>query len=156
MNISSILNTGAKRIFLNLQSNCLRPDLDTGQFFYTTTLYVMVDIVKGGGRAPPPPAHPLWANFSIMMEYTPENGKANWREVARFSFFLYHISYHISLCTLYSVQARMEWGGIRWDIPTFFRLLIFCYYCVIKYMLFNVNTLKCTKIFWFSPSHLPR
>ncbi len=40
---------------------------------YTTTLYVMVDIVKGDGRAPPPPS-PVRANFPIMMECTPESG----------------------------------------------------------------------------------
>jgi hypothetical protein len=34
---------------------------------YTTTVYVMVDIVKGGRRAPPPPSTG-WAHFSIMME----------------------------------------------------------------------------------------
>jgi hypothetical protein len=33
---------------------------------YTTTFYVMLDIVKVGRRAPPPP--PAWANFSIMTE----------------------------------------------------------------------------------------
>ncbi len=31
-----------------------------------------VDIAKGGGRAPP--FLPGWANFSIMMEWTPESG----------------------------------------------------------------------------------
>ncbi len=36
---------------------------------YTTTLYVMG---AGGGRASPP--LPDWANFSIVMEYTPESG----------------------------------------------------------------------------------
>jgi hypothetical protein len=39
---------------------------------YTTTLYVMVDTVKGGGSTPQP--SPDWANFSIMMECTPESG----------------------------------------------------------------------------------
>jgi hypothetical protein len=39
--------------------------LESGE--YPTTLYVMVDIVKGGGRAPPP--SPGWADFSIMMEW---------------------------------------------------------------------------------------
>ncbi len=33
----------------------------------------MVNRVKGGGRAPPPPPSPGWANFSIMMECTPES-----------------------------------------------------------------------------------
>ncbi len=41
-----------------------------GRDTYTTTLYVMVEKVKGGGRAPPPPPSPGWADFSIMMEYT--------------------------------------------------------------------------------------
>ncbi len=50
-----------------------RVDRNMGSVFvlsagvYTTTLYVMVDRVKGGGRAPPP--SPAWANFSIIMEY---------------------------------------------------------------------------------------
>jgi hypothetical protein len=38
---------------------------------YTSTLYVMVNIMKGGGRAP------AWANFSIMMECTPECGRCH-------------------------------------------------------------------------------
>jgi hypothetical protein len=37
----------------------------------TATLLVMVDRVKGGGRAPPP--SPGWADFTIMMECTPES-----------------------------------------------------------------------------------
>ncbi len=39
---------------------------------YTTTLLVMVDRVKGGGRVPPHSAG--WAEFTIMIEYTPESG----------------------------------------------------------------------------------
>jgi hypothetical protein len=39
-----------------------------------TTLYVMVDKVKGDGRAPPP--SPDWANF-VMMECTPESGNCH-------------------------------------------------------------------------------
>jgi hypothetical protein len=39
---------------------------------YTATLYVMVTIKKGGGRAPP--HSPARADFSIMMECTPEFG----------------------------------------------------------------------------------
>jgi hypothetical protein len=46
---------------------------------YTATLYivpyVMVNVVKGVGVHPPPT--PAWANFSIMMEYTPESGRCN-------------------------------------------------------------------------------
>ncbi len=42
---------------------------------YTTTLYLMVDRVKRGGRAPPP--SPGWANFSIIMECTPESSIAD-------------------------------------------------------------------------------
>jgi hypothetical protein len=34
------------------------------------------EIVKGGGRAPPPPP-PAWADFSIMMECTPESGNCH-------------------------------------------------------------------------------
>jgi hypothetical protein len=52
-------------------------------------MYVMVDIVKGGGHAPPPSL--AWANFSIMMEYTPESGHCR------------------SVC--YSVGASMPWGN---------------------------------------------
>jgi hypothetical protein len=33
---------------------------------YTTTLYMMVDKVKGGRRAPPAPP-PGWADFSLLM-----------------------------------------------------------------------------------------
>ncbi len=45
---------------------------------YTTTLYVMVDIVKRGGRAPtPPPITPGWANFYIITECTPESGNCH-------------------------------------------------------------------------------
>ncbi len=39
---------------------------------YTATLLVMVNVMKGGGRAPPPPL-PAWANFTHMMECTPES-----------------------------------------------------------------------------------
>jgi hypothetical protein len=35
------------------------------------TLLVMVNVMKGGGRAPPP--SPAWANFTLMMECTPES-----------------------------------------------------------------------------------
>ncbi len=38
---------------------------------YTTTLYVMVDIVKEGGRATP--TITSWDNFSTMMKCTPES-----------------------------------------------------------------------------------
>jgi hypothetical protein len=41
------------------------PALSAGE--YTTTLNVMVDIVKGGGRKPPPP--------TLIVKCTPENGK---------------------------------------------------------------------------------
>jgi hypothetical protein len=41
---------------------------------YTGTLYVIVNIVKGGGLDMQPPPSPAWANFSIMMECTPESG----------------------------------------------------------------------------------
>jgi hypothetical protein len=39
-------------------------------------LYVMVNIVKGGGGEHSPPS-PAWANFSIMMECTPEIGRCH-------------------------------------------------------------------------------
>jgi hypothetical protein len=39
---------------------------------YTTTLYVMVNIVKGDGVHPQP--SPDWANFSSMMDCTLESG----------------------------------------------------------------------------------
>jgi hypothetical protein len=38
---------------------------------YTATLLVIVNLVKGGGRAPPP--SPAWANFTLMIECTPES-----------------------------------------------------------------------------------
>jgi hypothetical protein len=45
---------------------------------YTTTLYVIVDIIKRGGRAlPKSPPSPGSANFSIMMECMPENGSCH-------------------------------------------------------------------------------
>ena len=40
---------------------------------YTATLLVMVNVVKGGGRAPPP--SPAWANFTLMIECTPESSR---------------------------------------------------------------------------------
>jgi hypothetical protein len=40
---------------------------------YTATLLVMVKVMKGGGRAPPP--SPAWANFTLMMECTPESSR---------------------------------------------------------------------------------
>jgi hypothetical protein len=40
---------------------------------YTATLYVMVNRVEWGLRAP----SPAWANFSIMMECTPESGSCH-------------------------------------------------------------------------------
>jgi hypothetical protein len=42
---------------------------------YTTTLYVMVDKVKGVGRVPP--TLTTQADFSIMMECTPESGSCH-------------------------------------------------------------------------------
>ncbi len=38
---------------------------------YTATLLVMVTVMKGGGRAPPP--SPARANFTLMIECTPES-----------------------------------------------------------------------------------
>ncbi len=35
----------------------------------------MVNVMKGGGRAPPP--SPAWANFTLMMECTPESSRCN-------------------------------------------------------------------------------
>ncbi len=40
---------------------------------YTATLLVMVNVMKGGGRAPP--TAPAWANFTLMMECTPESSR---------------------------------------------------------------------------------
>jgi hypothetical protein len=40
---------------------------------YTATLLVMVNVVKGRGGAPTPSTSPAWANFSIMIECTPES-----------------------------------------------------------------------------------
>ncbi len=39
---------------------------------YTATLRVMVNVMKGGWACPLP-ASPAWANFSLMMECTPES-----------------------------------------------------------------------------------
>jgi hypothetical protein len=39
---------------------------------YTATLLVMVNAMKGGGVDPPPT--PAWANFTLVMECTPESG----------------------------------------------------------------------------------
>jgi hypothetical protein len=40
---------------------------------YTATLLVRVNVVKGGGRAPP--TLTSQANFTLMMECTPESGR---------------------------------------------------------------------------------
>jgi hypothetical protein len=41
---------------------------------YTATLLVMVNhVMNGGGRAPPPVL--AWANFTLMMECTPESSR---------------------------------------------------------------------------------
>jgi hypothetical protein len=72
---------------------------------YTTTLYVMVDRVKGGGRAP----SPGWPNFSIMIECTPERGNCH------------------SVCTL-SLKLSAITGGFQaiylflmnWPLKVFF------------------------------------
>ncbi len=42
---------------------------------YTATLLVMVIVVKGGGRVPP--TLTSQANFTLMMECTPESGRYN-------------------------------------------------------------------------------
>jgi hypothetical protein len=43
---------------------------------YTATLLVMVNVMKGGGRAAVhPPPSPTWANFTLMMEFTPESSR---------------------------------------------------------------------------------
>jgi hypothetical protein len=46
------------------------------QVLYTTTLPLMVDRVKGEGHTPPMGGapSPVWAEFTIMMECTPESG----------------------------------------------------------------------------------
>jgi hypothetical protein len=50
----------------------------------------MVDIVKEDGRTPPTTPTPGWANFSIMMECTPESGHCPsvctlWAQIAKIS-----------------------------------------------------------------------
>jgi hypothetical protein len=40
---------------------------------YTATLLVMVNVMKGGGHTPPPLR--AWANFTFMMECTPESSR---------------------------------------------------------------------------------
>jgi hypothetical protein len=42
----------------------------------STTLYVMIDIVKGDGCVQPPPP-PVWANFTLMVECKPESGRCH-------------------------------------------------------------------------------
>jgi hypothetical protein len=42
---------------------------------YTATLLAMVNVMKGVGVHPPP--SPAWANFTLMMEYTPESSRCN-------------------------------------------------------------------------------
>jgi hypothetical protein len=56
---------------------------------YTATLCVMVNIVKGGRRVSPPPSQ-AWANFSIMMECTPESGRCQ------------------SVCTLWTCRQKIS------------------------------------------------
>jgi len=47
--------------------------LDSGDDIgYTAALYVMVTRVKGGGCAVHPPPTSAWADFTIMIECTPE------------------------------------------------------------------------------------
>jgi hypothetical protein len=41
---------------------------------HTATLLVMVNVMKGDGRAPPPSL--AWANFTLMMECTPESNRS--------------------------------------------------------------------------------
>ncbi len=40
---------------------------------YCATLLVMVNVMKASGHAPPP--SPAWANFTLMMQSTPENSR---------------------------------------------------------------------------------
>ncbi len=44
---------------------------------YTTTLYVIVNKVKGRGLAPLPPPSPAWADFYIMIECMPESDRCH-------------------------------------------------------------------------------
>ncbi len=52
-------------------------EMKQGHAVYTATLLVMVNVIKGGGRAvhPPPSPSPAWANFTLMMECTPESSR---------------------------------------------------------------------------------
>ncbi len=79
---------------------------------YTATLLVRVNVVKGGGRAPPP--LPARANFTLMMECTPEIGRYHsvYSVVSRttilictFTILLFNL--HYSMKVLY-LQYRHE------------------------------------------------
>jgi hypothetical protein len=60
------------------RGECIRPLGWSVCTLYNATLYVIVNIVKGDGGAPlHPPPTPAWANFSIMMECTPESGRCH-------------------------------------------------------------------------------
>ncbi len=61
-------------------------------------MYMMVDIVKKGWACTPPPPLPARADFSIMMESTPESGRCR------------------SVCTLWCSLITL----LRWEDSNFF------------------------------------
>ncbi len=80
---------------------------------YTATLYMlMVNVMKGVGRAPLP--SPAWANFTLMMECTPERSRCN----SVYSVVLpphqrrggVHGGYTTSLLQVHTRRAQKGWA----------------------------------------------
>jgi hypothetical protein len=59
----------------NVHTEYIGIEIKRGGGDVSAILYMMVNIVKGVGVHPPP--SPAWANFSIMMECTPEHGSCH-------------------------------------------------------------------------------
>ncbi len=73
---------------------------------YTGTLLVMVNVIKGCGCAVvhPPPA-PAWANFTLMMECTPESSRC-------YSVYSVVLGYPLSLIPLpVFVKGKVAFSG---------------------------------------------
>jgi hypothetical protein len=74
---------------------------------YTTTLLVMVDIVKGGGLVfPLPPPSPDRADFSIMIEYTPQRGHCHSMCTLWALLYNHDLSYKYFIFPQFSVGLR--------------------------------------------------
>ncbi len=65
--------------FVTIRTERSMPDITVTRLqstrVLTATLLVMVNVVKGGGRAPP--TLTSQANFTLMMECTPESGRCH-------------------------------------------------------------------------------